>query len=212
MVAEVLGDYPTESAALKAVAQKLGIGSTETLRNLGAAGPDRLRDPSGDEYGGISSAEGVEEGESRAAAGERDLEGGGVIPRGRDRPATSTLVAFIDEAPGPLRRCRSDLPRTHRARLQDRPLHVLRPPRAAWGPVRAFRGRGVSVGRFSVVPSRWRHGVDLSGRAHRPLPELRGARGDRDSSPDGHGRRCPTSSSPPSSTSTDTTTDDSTVR
>jgi transposase len=30
--AEVLGDYPTESAALKAVAQKLGIGSTETLR------------------------------------------------------------------------------------------------------------------------------------------------------------------------------------
>ncbi|MGX4693687.1 IS3 family transposase [Streptomyces sp. JNUCC 63] len=100
MVAEVLGDCPTESAALKAVAQKLGIGSTETLRNLGAAGPDRLRDPSGGEYGGISSAEGVEEGESRAAAGERDLEGGGVFPRGRDRPATSTLVAFIDEHQG----------------------------------------------------------------------------------------------------------------
>src|SRR5687767_14464132 len=32
MVAEVLGDYPTESAALKAVAEKLGIGPTETLR------------------------------------------------------------------------------------------------------------------------------------------------------------------------------------
>lgn len=32
MVAEVLGDYPNESAALKAVSQKLGIGSTETLR------------------------------------------------------------------------------------------------------------------------------------------------------------------------------------
>jgi transposase len=32
MVAEVLGDYPTVSAAIKAVAQKLGIGSTETLR------------------------------------------------------------------------------------------------------------------------------------------------------------------------------------
>ena len=32
MVAEVLGDYPNESAALKAVAEKLGIGSTETLR------------------------------------------------------------------------------------------------------------------------------------------------------------------------------------
>ncbi len=33
MVAEVRGDYPNESAALKAVAQKLGIGSAETLRN-----------------------------------------------------------------------------------------------------------------------------------------------------------------------------------
>jgi transposase len=32
MVAEVLGDYPNESAALKSAAQKLGIGSTETLR------------------------------------------------------------------------------------------------------------------------------------------------------------------------------------
>ncbi|WP_371682520.1 transposase [Kitasatospora sp. MMS16-BH015] len=33
MVAEVLGDYPNESAALRAVAEKLGIGSAETLRN-----------------------------------------------------------------------------------------------------------------------------------------------------------------------------------
>jgi transposase len=33
MVAEVRGDYPNESAALRAVAQKLGIGSAETLRN-----------------------------------------------------------------------------------------------------------------------------------------------------------------------------------
>ncbi|MCX4781493.1 transposase [Streptomyces sp. NBC_01264] len=32
MVAEVRGDYPNESAAFKAVAGKLGIGSTETLR------------------------------------------------------------------------------------------------------------------------------------------------------------------------------------
>ncbi|MFD0503175.1 hypothetical protein ACFQ0G_10150 [Streptomyces chiangmaiensis] len=32
MVAEVLGDYRNESVAWKAVAQKLGIGSTETLR------------------------------------------------------------------------------------------------------------------------------------------------------------------------------------
>ncbi|GAB2865201.1 hypothetical protein GCM10022221_76830 [Actinocorallia aurea] len=33
MVAEVRPDYPNESAALAAVAQKLGIGSRETLRN-----------------------------------------------------------------------------------------------------------------------------------------------------------------------------------
>ena len=32
MVAEVRDDYPNESAAFKAVAEKLGIGSTETLR------------------------------------------------------------------------------------------------------------------------------------------------------------------------------------
>lgn len=33
MVAEVRGEYPNEPAALRAVAQKLGIGSAETLRN-----------------------------------------------------------------------------------------------------------------------------------------------------------------------------------
>jgi len=33
MVAEVRPDYKTESAAMAAVAQKLGIGSRETLRN-----------------------------------------------------------------------------------------------------------------------------------------------------------------------------------
>jgi transposase len=32
MVAEVRGDYPTESAAINAVMTKLGIGSRETLR------------------------------------------------------------------------------------------------------------------------------------------------------------------------------------
>jgi transposase len=32
MVAEVQGDYPSQWAAIGAVAQRLGIGSTETLR------------------------------------------------------------------------------------------------------------------------------------------------------------------------------------
>ncbi|MFH0245803.1 IS3 family transposase [Streptomyces sp. HK10] len=31
-------------------------------------------------------------------------------------------------APGPLRRRRADLPYSHRPRLQDRPVHLLRPP------------------------------------------------------------------------------------
>ena len=33
MVAEILPNYPTESAAMAVVAEKLGIGSRETLRN-----------------------------------------------------------------------------------------------------------------------------------------------------------------------------------
>jgi transposase len=32
MVAEIRGDYPTESAAINAVVEKLGLGSRETLR------------------------------------------------------------------------------------------------------------------------------------------------------------------------------------
>ena len=36
MVAEVRGDYPTESAAINAVMVKLGIGSRETLRKQAA--------------------------------------------------------------------------------------------------------------------------------------------------------------------------------
>jgi transposase len=35
MVAEVRDDHPTETAALQAVAEKLDIGSRETLRNWG---------------------------------------------------------------------------------------------------------------------------------------------------------------------------------
>ncbi|WP_325063669.1 IS3 family transposase [Streptomyces marianii] len=42
------------------------------------------------------AAQGVEEGERRAEAGQRDPEGGGEFLRGRARPATHTLVAFID--------------------------------------------------------------------------------------------------------------------
>ncbi|WP_313750243.1 IS3 family transposase [Streptomyces parvus] len=57
----------------------------------------RLRTASGHDIGGVRGDEGAEEGERRTAAGERHPEGCGVFLRGRARPATHTLVAFIDE-------------------------------------------------------------------------------------------------------------------
>jgi len=97
MVAEVRPEYDTEWAAMKAVAQKLGIGTKRDAAQVGAAGPYRRRDPPGRDDGGIRTGQGDEEGDRRAEAGERDPQGRGVFLRGRARPATHTLVAFIDE-------------------------------------------------------------------------------------------------------------------
>ncbi|WP_431993997.1 IS3 family transposase, partial [Streptomyces albogriseolus] len=58
------------------------------------------RAAAGHHDGGVRRAEAAEEGERRAQAGERNLEGCGVFLRGRARPATHTLVAFIDEHKG----------------------------------------------------------------------------------------------------------------
>ena len=41
MVSEATPEYPSPWAAMTAVAQKLGIGSTETLRKMGTPGRDR---------------------------------------------------------------------------------------------------------------------------------------------------------------------------
>ncbi|WP_107473642.1 IS3 family transposase, partial [Streptomyces sp. NRRL S-813] len=46
---------------------------------------------------GVRADQGDEEGDRRTQAGERDPEGRGEFLRGRARPATHTLVAFIDE-------------------------------------------------------------------------------------------------------------------
>jgi len=52
MVAEVKADYPSEWAAIGAVAQKLGIGSSETLRKwIRQAEVDGGTRPRGDERG-----------------------------------------------------------------------------------------------------------------------------------------------------------------
>ncbi len=53
--------------------------------------------PAGDDDGGVRADQGNEEGDRRAEAGQRNPEGGGKFLRGRARPATHTLVAFIDE-------------------------------------------------------------------------------------------------------------------
>ncbi|NEA87472.1 IS3 family transposase, partial [Streptomyces sp. SID14436] len=50
--------------------------------------------------GGVRRAEAPEEGERRAEAGQRDPQSRSVFLRGRARPATHTLVAFIDEHKG----------------------------------------------------------------------------------------------------------------
>ncbi|MCX4784353.1 hypothetical protein OG435_48205 [Streptomyces sp. NBC_01264] len=94
MVAEVRSDYPNESAAIKAVAEMLGIGSTETLRKW--VRQDQIDSGA---RSGVTSEEsaGDEERDRRAEAGERHPEGRGEFLRGRTRPATSSLVAFIDE-------------------------------------------------------------------------------------------------------------------
>ena len=55
MVAEVKDDYPSEWAAITAVASKLGIGSTETLRKW-----VRRAEVDGGDRPGISSAERAE--------------------------------------------------------------------------------------------------------------------------------------------------------
>lgn len=71
--------------------------SGRDLAERGEAGRDRLRSAAGDDHGGVRADQGDAEGDRRAEAGKRHLEGCGWFLRGRARPATHTLVAFIDE-------------------------------------------------------------------------------------------------------------------
>ncbi|MFF0143069.1 IS3 family transposase [Streptomyces sp. NPDC005227] len=97
MVAEVRGDYPNESAALRAVAQKLGIGSAETLRNW----VKREEIDSGQRPGTTSEESAAMKALKKENAELRRandiLKAAAKFLRGRARPATHTLVAFIDE-------------------------------------------------------------------------------------------------------------------
>ncbi|WNI20441.1 IS3 family transposase [Streptomyces sp. ITFR-16] len=97
MVAEVRGDYPNESAALRAVAQKLGIGSAETLRNW----VKRDETDSGQRPGTTTEESAQIKAMKKEVAELKRandiLKAAAKFLRGRARPATHTLVAFIDE-------------------------------------------------------------------------------------------------------------------
>ncbi|WP_432106172.1 IS3 family transposase [Streptomyces sp. bgisy091] len=99
MVAEVRPEYDTEWSAMKAVASKLGIGTTETLRKW--VRQDQIDAGS---RPGTTSEESAQikamKKEIAELKRERDPESRGVFLRGRARPATHTLVAFIDEHKG----------------------------------------------------------------------------------------------------------------
>ncbi|MFF9143223.1 IS3 family transposase [Streptomyces albogriseolus] len=97
MVAEVRSDYPNETAALQAVADKLGIGSRETLRNW-----VKQHEIDAGQRPGTTTEESVqlkalkkENAELKRA--NEILKAAAKFLRGRARPATHALVAFIDE-------------------------------------------------------------------------------------------------------------------
>ncbi|MFI2431124.1 IS3 family transposase [Streptomyces sp. NPDC018693] len=97
MVAEVHPNYPTEWAAMKAVAAKLGIGAAETVRTwVRKAEVDAGQRP------GTTSEEAAEIKRLRAENAElrranEILKAASGFLRGRARPAVQALVAFIDE-------------------------------------------------------------------------------------------------------------------
>ncbi|MEU7382013.1 IS3 family transposase [Streptomyces sp. NPDC042207] len=97
MVAEVRDDYPNETAALQAVTEKLGIGSRETLRNW-----VKQHEIDAGQRPGMTTEESAqlkalkkENAELKRA--NEILKAAAKFLRGRARPATHTLVAFIDE-------------------------------------------------------------------------------------------------------------------
>ncbi|MEU6231417.1 IS3 family transposase [Streptomyces sp. NPDC047042] len=96
MVAEIRPNYPTEWAAMKAVAAKLGIGAAETVRTW-----VRKAEVDGGRRPGVTSEEAAEIKRLRTENAElrranEILKAASGFLRGRARPAVETLVAFID--------------------------------------------------------------------------------------------------------------------
>ncbi|MFL4909701.1 IS3 family transposase [Streptomyces sp. MMS24-I2-30] len=97
MVTEVRDDHPNETAALQAVADKLGIGSRETLRNwLKQQEIDAGQRP-GTTTEESAQLKALKKENAELKRANEILKAAAKFLRGRARPATHALVAFIDE-------------------------------------------------------------------------------------------------------------------
>ncbi|MET8008497.1 IS3 family transposase [Streptomyces sp. NPDC005271] len=97
MVAEVRDDYPTETAALQAVAEKLDICSRETLRNWVKQQEIDAGTRPGTTTEESAQLKALKKENAELKRANEILKAAAKFLRGRARPATHTLVAFIDE-------------------------------------------------------------------------------------------------------------------
>ncbi|WP_411572779.1 IS3 family transposase [Streptomyces pluripotens] len=97
MVAEVRDDYPNETAALQAVADKLDIGSRETLRNWVKQYEIDAGTRAGTTTEESAQLKALKKENAELKRANEILKAAAKFLRGRARPATHALVAFIDE-------------------------------------------------------------------------------------------------------------------
>ncbi|MER6327717.1 IS3 family transposase [Streptomyces coelicoflavus] len=97
MVAEVRDDYPNETAALQAVADKLDIGSRETLRNWVKQYEIDAGQRPGTTTEESAQLKALKKENAELKRANEILKAAAKFLRGRARPATHALVAFIDE-------------------------------------------------------------------------------------------------------------------
>ncbi|MFE5835212.1 IS3 family transposase [Streptomyces sp. NPDC056508] len=97
MVAEVRPDYSTEWAAMKAVASKLGIGTTETLRKWVRQGQIDAGTRPGTTSEESAELKRLKKENAELKRANEILKAAAFFLRGRARPAIYALVTFIDE-------------------------------------------------------------------------------------------------------------------
>ncbi|MFH8520465.1 IS3 family transposase [Streptomyces gelaticus] len=97
MVAEVRDDYPNETTALQAVTDKLGIGSRETLRNWLKQHEIDAGTRPGTTTEESAQLKAMKKEIAELKRANEILKAAAKFLRGRARPATHALVAFIDE-------------------------------------------------------------------------------------------------------------------